>query len=62
MRPLRCVPVELLAGEPGKSRAHEHRLPRGNRRIALGGELKIIGERNCELTRYDDETSLLNDD
>jgi electron-transferring-flavoprotein dehydrogenase len=39
MRPLRRVPVELLAGEPGKSRAHEHRLPRRHRRPALGGEL-----------------------
>ena len=40
MRPLRRVPVELLAGEPGKSRAHEHRLPRRHRRLAFGGELK----------------------
>jgi hypothetical protein len=40
MRPLRRVPVELLAGEPGKSRTHEHRLPRRHRRIALGGKLK----------------------
>ena len=39
MRPLRRLPVELLAGEPGKSRAHEHRLPRRHRRLALGGEL-----------------------
>ncbi len=36
---LRRVPVELFAGGPGKSRAHEHRLPRRHRRIALGGEL-----------------------
>ena len=39
MRPLRRVPVELRAGQPGKSRAHEHRLPRRHRRLALGGEL-----------------------
>ena len=42
LHPLRRVPVELLAGEPGKSRTHEHRLPRRHRRLALGGELKNV--------------------
>jgi transcriptional regulator with XRE-family HTH domain len=41
MRPLRRVPVELLAGEPEKSRTHEHRLPRRHGRIALGRKLSI---------------------
>jgi hypothetical protein len=45
MRPLRRVPVELFAGQLGKSRTHEHRLPRRHRRLALGGKLRLCQNR-----------------